>query len=80
MESVWLMGMEMVKISRVYLPLQDMPSPVYPVRHEQEKEPALLVQFADKWQLWEVSRHSSISVEKKERNIIQKQIRNIKFL
>ena len=48
MESVWLMGMEMVKISRVYLPLQDMPSPVYPVRHEQEKEPALLVQFADK--------------------------------
>lgn len=47
------------------IPLQDVPSPVYPSLQEQVKEPAVLEQVANMWQLWVLDVHSSVSSNKK---------------
>lgn len=43
------------------IPLQDVPSPVYPSLQAQVKEPTVLEQVADVWQLWVLDVHSSVS-------------------
>ena len=45
------------------LPVQEVPSPVYPLLHAQVNDPGVLVQAALLSQLWPPATHSSMSAE-----------------
>ena len=51
------------------IPLQDVPSPVYPSLHAQVKEPSVFEQIADVWQLWVLDVHSSVSSDQNKKEL-----------